>query len=1401
MNNILKKSFIVVSIMAMGFSAKAEKIWSIDFAKGDKTLKLYNGAKIVTDKGKRVLDLGYKQPGSKAYATAEVPVADLRSGSISFKFRPGYHLLKKRKSGDTSDYRCILQMPTGNGFIQVDWYNRFGPWLHFYIKSCTNDTKNLQTGLQARTPGAKKMNVTADTWKEVVINWTPKQTKMFLDGKLVGERIVAGVTPAELLKGIIYMGAWGKFDAGDLQLADIAIYNTVETPESIKNQGQRVIAVGGPGTLLYANPRKHYQAPKFAKSPKIDGILDDVEWSTAPSLTGFVRNTIGRQYADKQSIAKIGWDDQNLYIGIKYYENKMNNLRTLQTKHDGAVYSDDACEIIIVPDNNAIKQYYQFIVNAIGTRFDTHRTNVKYNPQWNAATKKNKDSWTAEIVIPFKSLTKQKVVNGSTMRFNICRDRQAGNGIDNLSASAEIGGGFLQPEEYDYLDFVNKLADVAGFEKDLNKNFVEDTLTLLKKKSIEAEKDTNWGIAILRNIEKSGSKMTKEIQEAKKLSGMISAKVEELKRVINDKEAKAEHLAAKRTTLDELDDLLKIHSDKINGIGFGSMDKVPANLPNGISRKAQFSFIKANGIVMAVDNSTGMITGIFDGKNKRISAWSFDIYNLNTKRVHVQSDERMDTVKKSYVADGKLVFECYNSALKLNIKKAYFLPKKSSAPGRIVSKTIEATGKVSEYTLLSVVSRLRFDNNFLKNAVYHRVIPAGVLGEKRAFIKAADIKHPVALNFFFTHATPALLTVGNLVEKNGISQYWYTADGNWVLPQGSHEYQTILTSTAWDMSHFITFIGPKAVKAEIRYHIFDGNHVNFHSEYRDSPARLEALETISPVARIAKFRRYLLNVGVDAAQYKKPHNVNKEKFELLYPRLRSNEYASHFGMPNMDRWHGDYPAANGKKIRLDYKPNAKTIPAEEVKAIIAQGNAMWPQVQSGWYHSPQNICYHSELAKEKPYLLMKGKDGNPVPGGWSPFMGIGNYTDEYWNLVAERLCKQMDYFQTKVMYLDYSVFGALPDWGNGRVIYSINHIKFLRKLYEEVHKRGGYLFTNGVTTDGIHDVTYYEGWGNFREPTRTWKDTSDALLLRRLYERKDVRTIPLYWYGGNQWSAAQRNYRDYTNMILSQLLAPIECWHDPYHLHFKDPATGKTDWKAVYAHSVPYFDFSFEVGWTRLANVNLHPNWYLNETDTLEAYCFKKSDNCHIFTALRHEAVTEPAKTLTITADADKLKLDNTKNTFVWHMLPRDPDKYPRRGGKQPENWDKLFSMIRCETITPANNKVQVKMNNAPSFLTYVSVVTQTPAVFVSLENKPLVTMLPELLDNKLSGTLAKGAKSYKLTAETILPAEILVYLPVGTKNKVAVNGKQTAYKVEKYGNMMFGKIALAKGKSDITVK
>ena len=1398
------KAMFLLSFLLLSITLKAERIWSIDFAKGDKTLKLYNGAKIVDDNGKKVLDLGYKQPGSKAYATADIPVADLRSGSISFRFRPGYNLLTKRKDSKDNMYRCIMKIPTDNGFIQVDWYNRFGPWLHFYLNSCKNDNKNLQTGLHGvHTPNAKSLNVAADTWKDVLVNWTPKQTKMFVDGKLVGERVVEDVTPAELLKGIIYMGAWNNMNAGDLQLADIAIYNSVETPESIKVLQEKVIAVGGPGTLLYANPRKHYQAPKFTTAPKIDGKINDAVWKKAPILTGFVRNTIGREFVNKQSVAKLGWDDKNLYVAVICFENKMDHLRAIQKKHDGAVYSDDACEFIIVPDNGNLKDYYQFIVNAIGTRLDAHRSNIKkYNPQWTAAVSRGKNYWTAEIAIPFSSFTNKKVVNGNTMRFIVSRDRQAGNGIDNLSASAEISGGFLTPEEYDFLDLVNVVPDVKAFETALNKPFAENTIELLKKKITEAEKDKDWGLRIIKKTKSFTTDSGKQnIAEAQNVSAKISEKINTVRNIIQNKNVSAMTLAWERTNLDELDDILKDHSDKINQIGFGNMEKYPDNLPNGISTKDQFSFIKTDKMVMILDNSTGMISGIFDKNKKRIAAWSFDIYNLNTKKNHSQSDERMDTVKKFFIKGNSIVFECHNDILMMNIRKTYRLPEKTSANDRIIAKVIEATADTKEHTLLTVISRMRFDDQFIKEAFYHRVIASGLLGEKRSFFKASEIKQPIALTFFFSVSTPAILSASNLQNQTGLAQYWYSANGNWVLPQGGHDFQTLLSPTSWDLSHFITFLKPdKAVKGEIRYHLFDGNHVHFHTEYRDSPERLKALEGIEPVSNVAKFRRYILNVGMDVAEFKNPLSANKQKFDLFYPRLRSNEYASHFGMPNMDHWHGDYPAEDGASVHLAFKPEAPVIPAEKVKKIITAGNAMWPKVVSGWYRTPQNICFHSNLAKTKKHLIMIGKDGNPVPSGWSPFMGIGNYTDEYWDLVVERLAKQMDYYESKVMYLDYTVFGALADWGNGEVRYSENHVRFLRKLYAEVHKRGGYLFTNGVTTDGIHDITYYEGWGKYNVVGRSWQDSSDAILLRRLYEREGVRTIPLYWYGGDAFSDTQRNYRDYTNLILSQLVTPIECWHDPYDKHFKNPATGNVNWKAVYMHSVPYFDFSFEIGYTKLAEVDLYPNWYLKETDNLEAYCFKKNNTAYIFTALRHESVNAPVKTITLKADANKMKFDKNRETFVWHFKPRDPDKYPRHGGKQPENWEQLFDSVSCETASVSDGTLRVRMVNAPSFLTQVSAATQIPAVFVSLENKPLVTKLPEVLDNKISGTIAKGANSYKLTAETILPAEILVYLPAGSANKIAVNGKKTSFTIEKYGNLSFGRISLAKGNSEITI-
>jgi hypothetical protein len=133
---------------------------------------------------------------------------------------------------------------------------------------------------------------------------------------------------------------------------------------------------------------------------------------------------------------------------------------------------------------------------------------------------------------------------------------------------------------------------------------------------------------------------------------------------------------------------------------------------------------------------------------------------------------------------------------------------------------------------------------------------------------------------------------------------------------------------------------------------------------------------------------------------------------------------------------------------------------------------------------------------------------------------------------------------------------------------------------------------------------------------------ADSFLMRRLYDRPGTRTIPLYWFGGDQFGK-EKNYRDYTNLVLSHLLTPTDCWHDPYHVHFQDPATGTTDWPANYAHAVAYHDTMLEAVGAVWSDVDLRPAWWRQPDTEVEAYAFRK-DGCHLITALRINTFSTP---------------------------------------------------------------------------------------------------------------------------------------------------------------------------------
>jgi Carbohydrate family 9 binding domain-like len=153
---------------------------------------------------------------------------------------------------------------------------------------------------------------------------------------------------------------------------------------------------------------------------KIDGLLDDVAWKTAPWTDRFV-DIEGdvRPRPRFQTRAKMLWDDTYFYVAALLEE---PHVWGTLTKHDSVIFQDNDFEIFIDPDGDN-HEYYEIEINALGTEWDLflnkpyHVSGSAFN-EWEipglktavhvSGTLNNlKDvdqSWSVEFAIPWKAL-------------------------------------------------------------------------------------------------------------------------------------------------------------------------------------------------------------------------------------------------------------------------------------------------------------------------------------------------------------------------------------------------------------------------------------------------------------------------------------------------------------------------------------------------------------------------------------------------------------------------------------------------------------------------------------------------------------------------------------------------------------------------------------------------------------------------------------------------------------------------------------------------------------------------------------------------------------------------------------------------------------------------------------
>lgn len=165
-------------------------------------------------------------------------------------------------------------------------------------------------------------------------------------------------------------------------------------------------------------PTKSVHIQKHSANIRVDGKLDEPVWSTIPPITDFTQTQpdLGAAVSERTE-ALIFYDDDNIYFGFRCYDREPQKILHRLGAHD-AITRSDSVDILIDTFHDRRTGYY-FSVNSRGIQFDaiSNETNSNngedlftrihdgsWDGIWYSAATLQEWGWSAEIVIPFKSV-------------------------------------------------------------------------------------------------------------------------------------------------------------------------------------------------------------------------------------------------------------------------------------------------------------------------------------------------------------------------------------------------------------------------------------------------------------------------------------------------------------------------------------------------------------------------------------------------------------------------------------------------------------------------------------------------------------------------------------------------------------------------------------------------------------------------------------------------------------------------------------------------------------------------------------------------------------------------------------------------------------------------------------
>jgi len=274
-------------------------------------------------------------------------------------------------------------------------------------------------------------------------------------------------------------------------------------------------------------PKAFLTIPRAKVPPLIDGRLDDRAWENIPGTTPFTHYK-EHAFSEVMTFVRACYDRDNLYIGFHCFEPEIKKIKAKITEHDRGVWADDSVEVFISPREDKREDYYHFIFNTLGTKYDAFKLDKNWNGSWKGKAFLGEKEWEAEIAIPFRTLGLRGAKLGRIFPINFNRSRYVND--SEYSNWSYTDGAFHRPDRFGEV----KLGRDIPFIKKIwwDTPFGHVTLFATIKNPLEVRKDLELKLVTekikepLREESSIGKGEEKEFNFSFELADSVSSNVQ-----------------------------------------------------------------------------------------------------------------------------------------------------------------------------------------------------------------------------------------------------------------------------------------------------------------------------------------------------------------------------------------------------------------------------------------------------------------------------------------------------------------------------------------------------------------------------------------------------------------------------------------------------------------------------------------------------------------------------------------------------------------------------------------------------------------------------------------------------------------------------------------------------------